>query len=200
MAFHRVRSERLLEKGEGPDDRRPPDDPGNPTVNFDGEKRSNETHQSTTDPEAKLARKGNNQPAKLRDLANALMENRNGLLVDLRVEPATGTGERIGALAVLDEHLPDRPDPRPPAPLGRRWQGDQARGLRSRPTPSEAGRREHRLDEDRRLLQEDAIQRPIPDATRGPHGRRRLQPASDGDSDGRPDPRPSRRERWCYHK
>ena len=94
-------------KGEKPEDRPPPDDPGNPTVNFHGEKRSNETHQSTTDPEAKLARKGNNQPAKLSYLANALMENRNGLLVDLRVEPATGYGERVGALAMLDEHVPD---------------------------------------------------------------------------------------------
>ena len=69
--------------------------------------RSNETHASTTDPEAKLARKGNNQAAKLSYLANALMENRNGLLVDLRVEPATGYGERVGALAMLDEHVPD---------------------------------------------------------------------------------------------
>lgn len=92
-------------KGE---DRKPPDDPGNPTVNFRGEKRSNETHESTTDPEAKLARKGNGQTAKLSYLANALMENRNGLIVDLRVEPATGYGERVGALAMLDEHLPDR--------------------------------------------------------------------------------------------
>jgi len=92
-------------KGEKDSDREPPDDPGNPTVNFHGEKRSNETHQSTTDPEAKLARKGNNQPAKLSYLANALMENRNGLIVDLRFEPATGYGERIGALAMLDEHL-----------------------------------------------------------------------------------------------
>ena len=92
-------------KGEKDSDRKPPDDPGNPTVNFHGEKRSNETHQSTTDPEARLARKGNNQPAKLSYLANALMENRNGLIVDLRVEPATGYGERIGALAMLDEHL-----------------------------------------------------------------------------------------------
>jgi transposase len=93
-------------KGEDPTDRPPPDDRGNPTVNFHGEKRSNETHQSTTDPEAKLARKGNNQPAKLSYLANALMENRNGLIVDLRVEPATGYGERVGALAMLDEHVP----------------------------------------------------------------------------------------------
>ncbi len=94
-------------KGEDPKDRPPPDDPGNPTVNFHGEKRSNETHESTTDPEAKLARKGNNQPAKLSYLANALMENRNGLLIDLRVEPATGYGERVGALAMLDEHIPE---------------------------------------------------------------------------------------------
>jgi transposase len=95
-------------KGEKPDDRKPPDDPGNPTVNFHGQKRSNETHESTTDPEARLARKGNNQPAKLSFLANALMENRNGLIVDLRVEPATGFGERVGALAMIDEHLGGR--------------------------------------------------------------------------------------------
>src|SRR5512138_233876 len=94
-------------KGEKPEGRPPPDDPGNPTVNFHGQKRSNETHESTTDPEARLARKGDNQPAKLSYLANALMENRNGLLVDLRVEPATGYGERVGALAMLDEHVPD---------------------------------------------------------------------------------------------
>jgi hypothetical protein len=95
-------------KDEDPTDRKPPDDPGNPTVNFHGEKRSNKTHESTTDPEAKLAGKGNNQPAKLSYLANALMENRNGLIVDLRVEPATGFGERDGALAMLDMHVAGR--------------------------------------------------------------------------------------------
>jgi transposase len=95
-------------KDEDPKDRPPPDDPGNPTVNFHGERRSNETHESTTDAEAKLARKGNNQPAKLSYLANALMENRNGLIVDLRVDPATGYGERVGALAMLDEHIGGR--------------------------------------------------------------------------------------------
>src|SRR5271167_5037510 len=55
----------------------PPDDPGNPTVNFHGERRSNATHQSSTDPEAKLARKGAGKEAKLCYSANALMENRN---------------------------------------------------------------------------------------------------------------------------
>src|SRR5713226_7527382 len=68
-------------KDAGPSD--PPDDPGNPTVNFHGERRSNETHQSTTDPEAKLAKKGPGKEAKLCYSANALMENRHALLVEL---------------------------------------------------------------------------------------------------------------------
>ena len=59
-------------------------------MNFHGEKRSNETHESTTDPEAKLARKGKGKEAKLSYSAHALMENRNGLFVDFRVEPADG--------------------------------------------------------------------------------------------------------------
>ena len=86
-------------KGEGK--QKPPDDPGNPTVNFHGEKRSNETHESKTDPEALLARKGNAREARLSYSANALMENRNGLLVDLVVEPADGFAERRSALAML---------------------------------------------------------------------------------------------------
>lgn len=92
-------------KNEKPEDRDPPDDPGNPTVNFHGEKRSNETHASTTDPEARLARKGNNQEAKLCFSAHALMENRNGLLVDLRIDHATGIAERESALALLAENV-----------------------------------------------------------------------------------------------
>src|SRR5262249_53869458 len=59
------------------EDRPPPDDRGNPTVNFHGEKRSNETHESTTDPEAKLARKGRGKEAKLSYSGHVLMENRN---------------------------------------------------------------------------------------------------------------------------
>ena len=78
----------------------------NPDVNFRGEKRKNETHQSTTDPESRLARKGNGKEAKLSFLGNALMENRNGLLVDLLVQTATGTGEREAALTMLDRSLP----------------------------------------------------------------------------------------------
>jgi transposase len=94
-------------KGDDPEDRPPPDDPGNPTVNFHGQKRSNETHQSTTDPESKLYRKGRNHEAKLSYSGNVLMENRNGLIVDIRVEPATGYAERDAALSMLDGLVPN---------------------------------------------------------------------------------------------
>src|SRR3954471_20371706 len=72
----------------------PPDDPGNPSVDFHGERRSNATHQSTTDPEARLMRKGKGKEAKLVFMGHALMENQNGLLVDFRLTSATGTAER----------------------------------------------------------------------------------------------------------
>lgn len=85
----------------------PPDDPGNPTVNFHGEKRSNETHQSTTDPESRLYRKGRGQESKLAYLGHVLMENRNGLVVDTRVTQAHGRAEREASLEML-ESLPGR--------------------------------------------------------------------------------------------
>ncbi len=84
-------------KGEKPSDRPTDGDPSNPTVDFHGEKRRNETHQSTTDPESRLMRKAKGKEAKLSFAAHALMENRNGLLVDLRVTPATGTAETEAA-------------------------------------------------------------------------------------------------------
>ncbi len=80
----------------------PPDDPGNPTVNFHGEKRSNKTHESTTDPESKLASKGKHQTSKLSYAAHALMENRNGLCVDIELTQFSGMAEREGALTMLD--------------------------------------------------------------------------------------------------
>jgi len=88
-------------KDEDKDKRKPPDDPGNPSVNFRGEKRSNETHESKTDPDSRLARKGLGKEARLAYSANALMENRNGLLVDLLVEPADGYAERRAAVTML---------------------------------------------------------------------------------------------------
>jgi transposase len=72
----------------------PPDDPGNPTVNFRRERRSNATHQSTTDPQALLAKKGKGKEARLSYAGHALMENRHGLLLDFQVSQATGTAER----------------------------------------------------------------------------------------------------------
>lgn len=86
----------------------PPDDPGNPTVNFRGEKRSNQTHQSTTDPEAKLARKGNGKEAKLCYSGHALMENRNGLVVDIQIDEANGTAERTNAIEMLSKREGDK--------------------------------------------------------------------------------------------
>jgi len=77
---------------------RPPDDPGNPTVDFHGEKRSNQTHESSTDPDARLARKGGGKEAKLSYSGSVLMENRNGLIVDAEVLQANGTAERDAAL------------------------------------------------------------------------------------------------------
>jgi len=72
--------------------------------NFHGEKRSNETHASTTDPEARLYRKGDGQAARLCYIGHVLMENRHGLAVGGRVSQATGTAEREAALALIDAH------------------------------------------------------------------------------------------------
>lgn len=89
-----------------PKDGPPPSDdgdPGNPSVDFHGERRSNVTHQSTTDPEARLFRKGKGKEAKLVFMAHALMENRNGILTDFQVSRATGTAERDAVPALVDE-------------------------------------------------------------------------------------------------
>ena len=83
----------------------PPDDPGNPTVDFHGEKRSNQTHESTTDPDALLARKGNGKEAKLSYNGNLLIENRNGLITTTELFQANGTAERDAGLVML-ERLP----------------------------------------------------------------------------------------------
>src|SRR5713226_1669632 len=96
-----------------------PDDPGNPTVNFHGEKRSNETHESKTDPDAKLARKGHGKEAKLSYSGNLLVENRNGLIVGSEVFEANGTAERDAALVML-EHLPGTKRVTAPRPCRRR--------------------------------------------------------------------------------
>lgn len=81
-----------------------PADPGNPSVDFRGERRTNATHASTTDPEARLYKKAEGQEAKLCFLGHVLMENRNGLVVQATVTPATA--ERDAALALVDAQAP----------------------------------------------------------------------------------------------
>ena len=81
------------------------DNPGNPSVDFHGERRRNDTHQSTTDPEARLARKGAGKEAKLSYAGHVLMENRHGLAVNCCVTQATGRAEAEAAV-VLVEQIP----------------------------------------------------------------------------------------------
>ena len=85
------------------DEDEPPSDGGrNPEVDFRGERRSNDTHRSTTDPEARLARKGKGKEAKLCFGAHVLMDNREGLVVDVRLTPVEGASERDAALEMLE--------------------------------------------------------------------------------------------------
>jgi transposase len=80
----------------------PPDDPGNPTVNFRGEERANDTHESKTDPECLLARKSGGKESRLSYSGNLLVENRNGLIVGAEVFQANGTAERDAALVMME--------------------------------------------------------------------------------------------------
>ncbi len=97
-------------KEEEPDDPAPPESGRNLDGDFRGEKRSNATHASTTDPDAKLYRKGPGMEAKLCFMGHALMENRSGLLVDTCLTQAGGHAERVAALAMI-EPLAERPRP-----------------------------------------------------------------------------------------
>jgi len=98
-AWASLKSLRPIE--ENRDDREPPDDPGNPSVDFRGQRRRNDTHRSTTDPEARLARKSKGKEAKLCFEGQALMDHRHGLLVDFQITRAHGTAERQTALSML---------------------------------------------------------------------------------------------------
>jgi transposase len=82
---------------------KPPDDPKNPTVSFHGQQRRNETHQSTTDPDARLYKKAVGREAKLAYLGHVLTENRHGFIVNTAVTSASGTGERDAAIVMLGE-------------------------------------------------------------------------------------------------
>jgi transposase len=86
-----------------PDSKTPPEDPGNPGVDFHGERRRNDTHQSTTDPQALLARKGKGKESKLSYAGHVLMENRHGLAVNGCVTQATGRAEPQAAVAMVEQ-------------------------------------------------------------------------------------------------
>src|SRR6266849_5882709 len=86
-----------------PQDKPPAEGGSNPSVDFRGTKRTNETHQSTTDPEARLARKSSNTAALLCHSAQGLMENRHGLCLDIRVAAADGHAERADHFPAGDE-------------------------------------------------------------------------------------------------
>jgi hypothetical protein len=94
-------AQKSFKKKDGSEASAPPDDPSNPTVDFHGEKRSNDTHQSTTDPEARLYKKSKGSEAKLAYLGHVLMENRNGLVVAPRLTLATGRAEREAAAEMI---------------------------------------------------------------------------------------------------
>jgi transposase len=81
---------------------RPPDDPGNPTVDFHGEERRNDTHESKTDPAARLARKSGGHESKRAYCGNLLIENRNGLVVETELLQCSGTAERDAALLMAE--------------------------------------------------------------------------------------------------
>lgn len=84
----------------------PPDDPGNPDVTFRGERRRNDTHASTTDPDAQLYRKSGGQEAKLAYLGHVLLDNRHGLIANVCATAATGTAERDAAVLLLAASAP----------------------------------------------------------------------------------------------
>lgn len=112
QAWASMKSFRPIEvpgEGSGPGD---PPAPGgrNAEADFRGEKRSNATHASTTDPDAKLYRKGPGMEARLAFLGHALMENRSGLIVDACLTKVFGHAERVAALAMIEPHG-DRPRP-----------------------------------------------------------------------------------------
>jgi transposase len=97
-------SHKSYRRKDGKDDDNPDGMGRNAGRNFHGETRGNDTHASTTDPEARMVRKGNSTPARLSFAGHALMENRHGLVVDAMLTEANGTAERDAALTMLARH------------------------------------------------------------------------------------------------
>jgi len=103
-------SMKSFKPSDGSGEEPPPSGGRNAEADFHGRKRSNETHRSTTDPEARLYKKGAGKEAKLCFLGHGLMENRSGLLVDACLSQADGHAERVAALHMIEPHA-DRPRP-----------------------------------------------------------------------------------------
>jgi transposase len=95
-------SQKSFQKKKGGEAPPKDDDPSNPTIDFRGEERRNDTHESTTDPDARLARKSNGQEAKLAYCGNVLIENRHGLVVDTELLQCNGTAERDAAMVMAE--------------------------------------------------------------------------------------------------
>ena len=189
------------------EERDPPGAGGrNPWKDFRGERRSNATHVSTTDPEALLARKGEGQAAKLSFAGHVLMENRNGLVVDVALSQATGTAETEAALTMLErvptarrdhgggrqgvrhagvrDDLPLVPDHasrgHEARSLGPGPADEPSRGVRGESASAEAGRGGVRLAEDRRGREEAALLRGGPQRPLGGDGPGGVQPRAHG--------------------
>ena len=105
-AWASIKSFKPRDPPEGGDD--PSGGGRNPPADFRGEKRSNATHRSTTDPDARLYRKGPGMEAKLCFIGHGLMENRSGLIVDVRLTRVSGHAERLAALDMI-QHIADCP-------------------------------------------------------------------------------------------
>ena len=108
QAWSSKKSLEPIEPCEGPCNEPLPSGGRNAEADFRGETRTNATHASTTDPEAKLYRKGSEMETKLALLGHALMENRCGLVADACLTGANGHAERLAALAMIEKHA-DRP-------------------------------------------------------------------------------------------
>ena len=175
--WRRGRGRRAFKRKDQPSD--PPDDPGNPTVNFHGERRSNQTHQSTTDPDSRLFKKAKGHEAKLAYLGEVLMENRHGLVVDACVVAGHGHRRTRRGATSLDRESADTggsPSAATKATTraassttlrtldatpARRAEGQESHPrspdhapsrLHAQPSGAETHRRSLRLDEDRRRV------------------------------------------------
>ena len=195
-----------------PRDEQPPKDGGrNHDVDFKGERRRRETHESTTDPEARLYRKGKQQASRLCYLGHLLTENRHGLVVDVELTEADGYAERDAALAMLERSVcgpatlaadrwlrharlrlgPARsggdaacgPERTRPAQCDRPPH-DPASGLRPESAPAQDRRRGVRLDQDGRRRRQAALLGPGPQQALVRTDRRRLQPHPPGQPRG----------------